>query len=264
MQNLELDNCQSCKQNLCSAWISSKSPVNLHKSSTHSWESNWASSMNFSIFARSYKSSSFEFARFNRFQEAQCNSALHRLANGSNCNLRPAKIHFHPKAQNKLHKFWIHCPSKVALLQPKPSLCPSHKKLYCNFDPRIECTLCTLARHSHFFASLIAFRLLQFPSRKRANWIERKKENFARPAMNNLKVRVIKQQWGIIKHQASRHQSDPPSNLLQYSLRYSAIFQQFFASKSNKRKKKWAVAFLDIFVLSRERPRCEAAKRVSN
>lgn len=54
--------------------------------------------------------------------------------------------------------------------------------------------------------------------------------NGAKNEMNNFKVRVIKQQWGIIKHQASPHTGIPSiaiPNRSQYSLRYWTIFQQF-------------------------------------
>lgn len=69
--------------------------------------------------------------------------------------------------------------------------------------------------------------------------------------MNNFKVREINQQWGIIKHQAPLSTPIAISNRLQYSRRYSTIFQQFSHRTIAQN------VFLDIFV-PRLLQRCES------
>lgn len=66
--------------------------------------------------------------------------------------------------------------------------------------------------------------------------------------MNNFKVRVIKQQWGIIKHQAAL--SDPQSRyqIIRHILvdlhNFSADFKSFFSRFESQSQKMF---FLDIF-----------------
>lgn len=91
-------------------------------------------------------------------------------------------------AIDKLHQFFTHCPSYVAL-QKKNCALGTRSSSMRNSDPLryqihricdVDSTfLCNFYPHS-----------LQFCTKNRA-----------KNAMNNFKVRVIKQQWGIIKHQ---------------------------------------------------------------